>query len=266
MANSEEPLKEKASEPAANGLKQTDFVRPPLRTVGSSAASSLQSSRASSVHGSGAGLHRTTITTTHRGAKDESSSSDEGGVSSTTEILHSGSSVTHEVSKDGSLSIRPVAARTRSGTRNGHGKVKIRKVVNFRHRTSAFDRFNTSSQADQFRGFYTLFWIVMAVATARTFQSSYADKGTILGTGFAKLFSEDAKVLVATDAALVASSFLCVPYVKMLKRGWIRYRYTGTIIQHISQGLWLGMWIRWTFFRSVCLVPTLSRRPPADRV
>lgn len=228
-------------------------VRPELETHDST-ASSAPSSREDSPEAT------TTITTVHHyrrrrsaaGIPEQSDEGDASGaehVTSTTKIHHTGGASTHEVGKDGSISIRPMP---RGGRRLR--RFKIRKVVNFKHRTSTFDRSNADSTSDQFRGFYTLFWIFLAVGTFRTLQSSYEHHGSVLGTGFFRLFSEDAKVLALTDAALVGSSLLCVPFAKVLQRGWIRYHYTGLVIQHLGQTLWLAGWIRWTFFR--CVLPS----------
>jgi hypothetical protein len=49
------------------------------------------------------------------------------------------------------------------------GSKQLRAVVSFTPRISAFDRENTTSGQDQFRGFYTLFWIAMFLLIVRTF-------------------------------------------------------------------------------------------------
>lgn len=49
----------------------------------------------------------------------------------------------------------------------------------------------------------------------RTFEKSYEDSGFVIGTRFATLFSEDAKVLALSDLVLVSSTLLCVPFMKV---------------------------------------------------
>jgi sterol O-acyltransferase len=74
------------------------------------------------------------------------------------------------------------------------------------------------SGQDPFRGFYTLFWILLAIMTLRTFEQSYQQSGFVVGTRFATLFSQDAKVLALSDLVLVGSTFLCVPFAKVRHR------------------------------------------------
>jgi sterol O-acyltransferase len=47
----------------------------------------------------------------------------------------------------------------------------------------------------------------------------------------------------------VLSAYLSVPFVKALQYGWIRYYWTGVIIQHIFQTIYLFMAIWWGYHR-----------------
>lgn len=145
---------------------------------------------------------------------------------------------------EGALHLRP----TQSSSAKKKGK-KIRAVVSFKPRQSRFDRFNQDAAKDPFRGFYSLFWIGMAILMLNTFYSSFLDTGTIISMTFANLFSRDAGVLALSDGILVGSLFFCVPYAKGLKRGWFRYWPTGAIIQHTWQGAMLGCVIKWARYR-----------------
>lgn len=86
-------------------------------------------------------------------------------------------------------------------------------------------------------------------------------------------------MLALSDAVMVTSTFLCVPFVKvshsrvlvlqgadgegqMLNKGWIRYYWTGAILQHALQTLFLGLAIRWTFHR--CVQSLSQRRRVTD--
>lgn len=87
---------------------------------------------------------------------------------------------------------------------------------------------------------------------------------------FANLLSKDAINLLLSDIVLVSSTGLVVPvrvytylhlsalitcpkFMKLIKSGWIRYYWTGVIIQHIFQAMFLGVAVAWTFKRSVIL-------------
>lgn len=78
-----------------------------------------------------------------------------------------------EFRPDGSFHLRPIPARGSSGSKI---KSTSRRAA-FTPRTSAFDRDNLDSQKDPFRGFYTLFWITVAVAALRTGTFS-SDRGS----------------------------------------------------------------------------------------
>lgn len=55
----------------------------------------------------------------------------------------------------------------------------------------------------------------MAVAAARTGVWHYSQWGVIWGLSFATLISEDAKMLALSDAVMVGSTFLAIPFVKV---------------------------------------------------
>ena len=128
---------------------------------------------------------------------------------SLTTIQYSGaSSLTHAVGDDGVLTLRPVPSR------KGR-KVKVKKVISFTPRLSHFDRFHPTSQGDMFRGFYVLFWLLMGLTITRVLYHSWLQSGEVVGMRFAKLISEDAIALAISDAILVGSTIICVPYIQV---------------------------------------------------
>jgi sterol O-acyltransferase len=66
------------------------------------------------------------------------------------------------------------------------------------------------------------------------------------------MFSRDARTLALSDAVLVLSTGICVPFAKAVSRGWIKYYWIGVILQHSLQTFILFAAIKWTFNRSVC--------------
>jgi sterol O-acyltransferase len=83
----------------------------------------------------------------------------------------------------------------------------------------------------------------------RTSLQSWEDNRTILSGTFGRLITGDALVLAVSDCILVLSAYLSVPFVKALQYGWIRYYWTGVIIQHIFQTIYLFMAIWWGYHR-----------------
>lgn len=63
------------------------------------------------------------------------------------------------------------------------------------------------------------------------------------------MFSQDAITLALSDAFLVLSTGICVPFAMAIKNGWIRYYWTGVILQHLLQTSLLFGAITWTFNR-----------------
>ncbi|KAH7908928.1 MBOAT, membrane-bound O-acyltransferase family-domain-containing protein [Hygrophoropsis aurantiaca] len=126
---------------------------------------------------------------------------------------------------------------------------KMRSMITFAPRKSHFDTTNESSGANEFRGFFTLFWISLFLFSVQTYISSLEANGYALSFAFATMFSRDAVTLAFSDLILVLTTALCVPFAKLISRGWIRYYWTGAIIQHIFQAFVLFIAVTWTFNR-----------------
>ncbi|KAG8762041.1 hypothetical protein FRC11_011530 [Ceratobasidium sp. 423] len=154
-------------------------------------------------------------------------------VTSSSVISKGGSDI---YTQDGTIHIQPY--------RQSNSK-QLRAVITFTPRSSAFE----ASGSDPFRGFYSLFWISMVLLLLRTYVNNFFQNGYPLSMVFATLFTRDAKTLAISDAVLVCSTFVCVPFVKALQKGYIRYYYTGQVILHIYQMITLALAIKWTFNR-----------------
>ncbi|KAK0202565.1 MBOAT, membrane-bound O-acyltransferase family-domain-containing protein [Desarmillaria ectypa] len=160
------------------------------------------------------------------------------------------------------ISKAPVTSRTASGgfeTQDGTLYVskpfrsrtskKLRALITFAPRNSHFDTNNELSGNNEFRGFFSLFWISIFIFMVRTYINSYESNGAPLNFRFATLLSKDAITLALSDAALVGSTTICVPFAKAISKGWIRYYWTGVFIQHTIQTFILFTAVTWTFNR-----------------
>ncbi|KAG9084492.1 hypothetical protein FRC07_013624, partial [Ceratobasidium sp. 392] len=152
---------------------------------------------------------------------------------STSTISKSGSDIQ---TQDGVIHVQPY--------RQANSK-QLRAVISFTPRSSAFE----ASGSDPFRGFYSLFWISMFLLLLRTYVNNFFQNGYPLSMVFATLFTRDALTLAISDGVLVGSTFICVPFVKAMQKGYIHYYYTGQILLHLYQIAMLGLAIRWTFNR-----------------
>lgn len=150
---------------------------------------------------------------------------------------------------------------------------KLRALITFTPRKSAFDINNEASGMNEFRvsdraygsiplslksdskGFYSLFWVSIFLWTVRTYITSIETNGVALNLDFATMFSQDAITLAISDFVLVLSTGLCVPIAMAISKGWIQYYWTGLILQHLLQTTILFTAITWTFNRFVMVCP-----------
>ena len=89
----------------------------------------------------------------------------------------------------------------------------------------------------------------MFLMAVSTYMRGIDAHGYPLDFGFASMFSEDAWTLAISDGVLVFSTLICVPFAQAIAKGWIRYYWTGLILQHIWQTSVLFVAITWTFDR-----------------
>jgi sterol O-acyltransferase len=143
------------------------------------------------------------------------------------------------------------------------GSKQLRALVTFVPRPSHFG--SQEAVSDQFRGFFTLFWMFLALFSIRTFVQSQEATGSLLSLQFATLLSEDLLGLMLSEVVLFCASLLAVPLVKAIQYGWVKYEWTSVAIQHTYQTLMLAAAIKWTFDRqwpwvqSGAFAPSLAR-------
>jgi sterol O-acyltransferase len=83
----------------------------------------------------------------------------------------------------------------------------------------------------------------------RTYIEGIETNGVPLNLHFAMMFSRHALPLALSDFILVLSTGVCVPFAKLLAKGYIKYHWTGVAIQHVWQTLVLAITVKWTFDR-----------------
>ena len=135
---------------------------------------------------------------------------------------------------------------------------KLRAMVTFAPRKSLFDISNESSTSNQFRGFFTLFWISLFLFAVRTYVRSMETHGWPLNFEFASMISRDAITLAISDGVLVLNTALCVPFAKAVAKGWLKYYPLGLVLQHLWQCAVLSIAVTWTFNRYVLSLGPLA--------
>ncbi|KAG9018340.1 hypothetical protein FRB93_000043 [Tulasnella sp. JGI-2019a] len=157
-------------------------------------------------------------------------------------------SAEHHISKKGSTIDTGSGVLHIQPYRPSRGASQLLAKLTFVPRSSHFE----SHGQDAFRGFYVLFWIAIGLLMLRTYVVSFDQTGYPLSLTFATLFSKDALGLALSDAVLVGSTAISVPFVKLLASGRLRYNGAGSmgiIIQHAYQTTMLAVAVLWTFNR-----------------
>ncbi|KAF9938829.1 hypothetical protein BGZ65_012100 [Modicella reniformis] len=127
-------------------------------------------------------------------------------------------------------------------------KHKVRRPT-FEARSSRLDPEELAKNQDPFRGFHTLFWIVMGAYGLITFEEEWTKVGRAFGGSLFSSFSQDAIILAISDLGLVLSTGMAFLLIQVVAKGWIRYRIAGMAIQHCLQILFLLSAIAWTIWR-----------------
>ncbi|KAF2183167.1 hypothetical protein K469DRAFT_711120 [Zopfia rhizophila CBS 207.26] len=127
-------------------------------------------------------------------------------------------------------------------------KQRIFPSIEYVDRVSHFDP--TSDYRD-FRGFFVLFWIGLAIMVITTMLRNLKETGYPLSIRQWNLFTEKVWELGLSDGAMVGSTALSLPLHKifMSSNGALRWNKLGMAIQSIYQAVWLSFWVSFPFVR-----------------
>jgi sterol O-acyltransferase len=131
-----------------------------------------------------------------------------------------------------------------------HAGIRFRDLV-FTKRFTTFDRQNPLSAESPFHGFFTLFWLAIALLLLRVAAQNWRLYGSFLGKAeiLHIMFDRDIVVLGLTDAVMVASTVVAYGLQKLIQHGYLSWRRSGWIIQNVWQSFFLGATIAWTLYR-----------------
>ncbi|OOQ88909.1 acyl-CoA/sterol acyltransferase [Penicillium brasilianum] len=123
--------------------------------------------------------------------------------------------------------------------------------LQFTRQRSAFDRQNPSFYSSQFHGFFTLFWLGVALMLVKIAASNFRTYGTPFGTTevIELMLSRDVLVLGITDFILCWSTLFCLGLQRAILRGYLRWSGFGWVIQNVWQTSYLAGFIWWTYHR-----------------
>ncbi|KAL8899889.1 MAG: hypothetical protein Q9207_005960 [Kuettlingeria erythrocarpa] len=125
-------------------------------------------------------------------------------------------------------------------------KHRLFPSIDYAARVSHFD---PKSEYRDFRGFFVLFWIGLAIMVITTMLRNIKDTGFPFRVGVWALLTQRVWQLALTDGAMVASTALSLPLQKVFRnsKGWLRWERAGMPIQSIYQAAWLALWVNWPF-------------------
>lgn len=116
-------------------------------------------------------------------------------------------------------------------------------TIDYAARVSHFD---PRSEYRDFRGFFVLFWIGLAIMVVTTMLRNIKDTGYPLRHQMWDLMTIKTWQLGLSDAAMVGSTALSVPFQQIVRRqkGWLRWANLGMPVQSVFQVAWLVLWIK----------------------
>ncbi|KAJ5896552.1 uncharacterized protein N7473_005951 [Penicillium subrubescens] len=123
--------------------------------------------------------------------------------------------------------------------------------LQFTSQRSAFDRQNPSFSSSQFYGFFTLFWLGVALMLVKVAANNFRAYGDPFGTTeiIELMLSRDVLVLGITDFILCWSTLFCLGLQLAIFRGYLRWSGLGWVIQNVWQTAYLAGFIWWTYHR-----------------
>ncbi|KXT17859.1 hypothetical protein AC579_5884 [Pseudocercospora musae] len=141
-----------------------------------------------------------------------------------------------------------VTAAARKHLRRKTKQQRMFPTVEYQERVSYFD---PRSSYGNFRGFFVLFWIGLAIMVFTSMLRSLKETGTVFIFKQWPLFTKDIVDLAISDLCMCVTTALSLVFnlVFVKSKGILRWNRAGMIIQSIFQAAWLYFWVSWPFLR-----------------
>ena len=116
-------------------------------------------------------------------------------------------------------------------------------TIDYYARVSHFDR---KSEYRDFRGFFVLFWIGLAIMVITTMLRNIKDTGYPLRVRVWALLTANTWQLALSDLVMVGSTVLILPMHRVFRRSrhWLKWKNCGMPVQSLFQAAWLVLWIK----------------------
>jgi sterol O-acyltransferase len=126
-------------------------------------------------------------------------------------------------------------------------KQRMFPSIEYKDRVSHFD---PDSDYHDFRGFFVLFWIGLAIMVLTAMLRNLTETGYPLQMKQWGLFKEKIWELGLVDGAMVGSTMISLPLQKLFKgTGALRWSKLGMPFQSLYQAIWLAFWTTYPFIR-----------------
>lgn len=127
-------------------------------------------------------------------------------------------------------------------------KRRLFPTIEYAARVSHFD---PQSDYRDFRGFFVLFWVGLAIMVVSNMVGHYKETGYPLSIRQWNTFTANIWEMGLSDLIMVASTAISMPLHKLYDSGSAELRWSknGMLIQSIFQGVWLIFWTLWPFVR-----------------
>ncbi|KAL2205583.1 hypothetical protein CC79DRAFT_1343774 [Sarocladium strictum] len=125
------------------------------------------------------------------------------------------------------------------------------KNMGFQSQFSVFDKYNVDAANSQFHGFYTLFWLGIALFVLKISADNWRLYGSPLGSAkiLETMFSRDVIVLLASDGIMCGLTGVSWVIQRSVLHGYMKWDGMGWITQSIWQMAFMIGVIAWTLVR-----------------
>jgi hypothetical protein len=118
----------------------------------------------------------------------------------------------------------------RNSTEKEKPRRKVQKSISafnlapFVARPSLLDYETLLATNHPMRGFFTLFWVTLALGVLNTSYKHFMKNGTFVSLRLAVQLTNDGYDLLLADGAMVLSLYMCVLFQTIFCRGWVPYK------------------------------------------
>ncbi|KAK0386687.1 hypothetical protein NLU13_6521 [Sarocladium strictum] len=125
------------------------------------------------------------------------------------------------------------------------------KNLGFHAQFSVFDKYNEVAVNSPFHGFYTLFWLGIALFVLKISADNWRLYGSPLGSGniLKTMFSRDVIVMLASDGVMCSLTGVSWVIQKLVLHGYMKWDGVGWIVQNVWQTTFIVGVIGWTLVR-----------------